>query len=246
MTPVSFKFIRSLVLLANLISETGIDFMNRLVSVKLTANFRDLVSSTSWARESPPIVIAPGGKGGRLKFDSLSLSRRSLFFSSFFSFFSSFVFVVVPDVLGSSSLIDPRLFFSFFFGILVRPALTYRDLDLDLECDLFFLVPRLFLLSLEDFATSFSFFTIDSGILGGSTWGGIALSFLIVTAMFPMVPVGAGGYVGIINCPQFVVAGLIILDDLLDCKDVLPFFTTSTLEAILGRGGLHRLAPLRQ
>ena len=39
------------------------------------------------------------------------------------------------------------------------------------------------------------------------------------------------------NCPQFVDAGLIILDDRFDCEEVLPFLTTFTLEAILGGGG---------
>ena len=40
-----------------------------------------------------------------------------------------------------------------------------------------------------------------------------------------------------VYCPQFVVAGLIPLEDLFDCEEVLLFLTTSTLEATFGGGG---------
>ena len=52
-----------------------------------------------------------------------------------------------------------------------------------------------------------------------------------------MALVGAGGYVGMVYYPQFVVAELITLENLFDCEEVLFFLATSTLGAFLGGGG---------
>ncbi len=175
------------------------------------------------------------GHLGKTHFRYLFFS--SFFFSSFFfsGFFSSLDFGTDPEVLGSSSLIDARLFFSFFFETLTCYTLTDRDLDRDLEWDRFFraLFPWLFLLSLEPFTASFNRFVIGSGFFGCSACGGVALSFFIVIARLSFTLPWTDGYVGIVYCPQFVTAGLITLDDLFDCDEVLPFLTTSTL-VVLG------------